>query len=242
MKKIITLILIVTAATAQAQFTVGVNGGFNRSVCNETTQNSYTYSLTPTLLLGYRINNHFTVGLTGSLEYLCDDIQYHKEPDYFNGFDISRTQNILTWYAGAFTRYDILLTEHLSLFAHLKLYLGKSFLRQRHERMAAQYQTQTHDSGYKKNLDFYEVTLTPGLSYRFNSHLSADLYLNLLSISYIHGTYYSYYINKSAFVPYSTFSFGSEGSFAQKLYEYSNLIGQNIKSLSTFNIGINYTF
>lgn len=245
MKKTIILLLLAVSVTTQAQFSVGVNSGYNRFSRNETTQNRCTYTLTPNLLLGYRINDHFTVGLTGSINYLCDDIQYHKEPDYWNGFDISRTQNILTWFAGAFTRYDIHLTEHLSLFAHLRFDFGKSFIRQRHERMAADYQN--HDSGYTTILDFYDVTITPGISYRFNNHLSADFYLNLLNLSYFHGTYYSYYINKSnpGFVleyPYSTFSFGSESAFAQAIYDYNNFIGQTIKSHSTFNIGINYTF
>ena len=72
MKKILILLLLAASVTAQAQFTVGINTGFDRFGRGETGSKTYTLIATPNLLLGYRINNRLTVGLTGSLLYYGD--------------------------------------------------------------------------------------------------------------------------------------------------------------------------
>ena len=113
---------------------------------------------------------------------------------------------------------------------------------------SANYETRTYTRDNDRDITYSEVTLVPGVSYRFNPHLSADLYLNLLQIAYTHTTLIESPQAEPADkasaddkVTFSSFTFGNN---------ISNLInlamggygGSNVSNISTFRIGINYTF
>ena len=103
------------------------------------------------------------------------------------------------------------------------------------------YQTHTSKQNGDNIISTLHVDLTPGVTYRFNSHLSADLYLNVLSLSYCHYTIISRKGGNNN-VSYNTTSFGTQNYlswiFMLDSYQLMTSPGQ----LSSFNVGVNYTF
>lgn len=261
MKKILILLLLAASMTAQAQFTVGINTGFDRFGRGETGSKSYTLVATPNLLLGYRINNRLTVGLTGSLLYFGDitnnDITLPEPPADGSWFNYERTKRHadkgISWNAGAYARCDLPLTDHLTLFAHLSVSFGKansSYTREYifYNTDTRTYETRTYNRDYDRDITYTEVALVPGVSYRFNPHLSADLYLNLLQIAYTHTTLDEHpqaeptdKASSDNKVTYSSFTFGNNISNLINL-SMGGYGGSNVSNISTFRIGINYTF
>ena len=76
MKKIIILLFAVAGMAAQAQFTLGFNSGFSHLNHKGETRNEYLYTLSPGLILGYRVADHLTVGVTGNISYACNGDRY----------------------------------------------------------------------------------------------------------------------------------------------------------------------
>ena len=262
MKKIVILFLLAAAVTAQAQFTVGINTGFDRFGRGESGSKSYTLIATPNLLVGYQLKNGLTVGLTGSLLYYGEitnnDVVLPEPPTDGSWFNFERTKRSVdkgtAWSAGAYARYDIPLTDHLSLFAHLSVSFGKANSSYSREYIfyntdIRDFDTRTYTRDYNdRNISFTEVALVPGVSYRFNSHLSADLYLNLLQIAYTHTTLDEHPQAKPADkassdnkVTYSSFNFGNNIANLINL-SMGGYGGSNVSNISTFRLGVNYTF
>ena len=261
MKKILILLLLAASMTAQAQFTVGINTGFDRFGRGETGSKTYTLVATPNLLLGYRINNHLTVGLTGSLLYYGDvtnnDITLPEPPADDSWFNYERTKRHadkgISWNAGAYARYDLPLTDRLALFANLSVAFGKaksSYTRDYifYNTDTRNYETRTYTRDNDRDITYSEVTLVPGVSYRFNPHLSADLYLNLLQIAYTHTTLIESpqaepadKASSDEKVTFNSFTFGNNISNIINL-SMGGYGGSNVSNISTFRIGIYYTF
>ena len=257
MKKYFILLLLAASVTAQAQFTVGINTGFDRIGHGESGSKSYTLVATPNLLLGYRIGNRLTVGLTGSLLYFGDitnnDITLPEPPADGSWLNYERTTHSadkgISWNAGAYARHDIPLTERLSLFAHFSVAFGKA--KSSYTRDYIFYNTTIHDfdtrtdtRDYNRDISFTEVALVPGVSYRFSTHLSADLYLNLLQIAYTHTTLVEHTQAGSSSndkVTYNSFTFGNNTSNLLNL-SMGGYGGGTVSNISTFRIGATYTF
>ena len=244
MKKIVILLLLAAAVTAQAQFTVGINTGFNinRDARADHSRIDYTYSLTPNLFLGYRFGNNISVGVTGNLGYYCDAYHQYYHSDQTTYGTPYRAYESLLWTAGLFTRYDIPLTEHLSVFADLTISLGSTYSRSKRSAF-----DQSGVTEYSRNLNDGKVllcnaVLTPGVSYRFNSHLSADLHLDLLQIAYRHFTLSPKEAEAEPNLPVQVDNYNvyfDDIRFGSRIYiPYSN----QAYFSSTFRIGINYTF
>ena len=75
MKKTVILLLFAATMTAQAQFTIGINTGFNHlgsyNHLLQENEGNLAYFLSPNLLVGYHLNDHLTVGFTGGIKYFC---------------------------------------------------------------------------------------------------------------------------------------------------------------------------
>ena len=260
MKKIVILFLLAASVTAQAQFTVGINTGFDRFGRGESNSKTYTLIATPNLLVGYQLKNGLTVGLTGSLLYYGDitnnDVVLPEPPADGSWFNVERIKRSaekgIAWSAGAYARYDFPLSDHLSLFAHLSVSFGKansSYSRDYifYNSDTRDFDTRTYTRDYDdRNISFTEVALVPGVSYRFSSHLSADLYLNLLQIAYTHTTLIEEaqidHNTKAVTddkVTYSSFNFGNNLTLINLMGGYG---GSYFSNVSTFRIGVNYTF
>ena len=249
MKKTFFLLFLGVAMSASAQFTLSVNAGFEREGDHNDNLKEYRYNLTPTLRAGYRLNDRLTVGVTAGVS--IDNNYYIKYyvPEKANIPFFSRHQeNNLTWNAGAYARYDFPVTEHLSLFADLAVTLGSSYSRSVIEYYVymlggsnpeATLYTETHSGNY--SILFCSATLTPGVSYRFNSHLALDLHLDLLHLTYTHvavtpkdGEMTTHYDLFSTSLQYSAYQSYAGGG----LYLFQPTGSNN----SLFRIGATYTF
>lgn len=262
MKKIVALLLFAVSVTAQAQFTIGVNCGANflGSTINypnnhpydEDKENNYAYLLSPNLLLGYRLGDNLSIGLTGGIVYYCtaDSNQVIVESiSPYGGADTYGSDEDLAWNLGVYARYDKRIIGHLSLFAHLSVDFGCAYHRNVNRVLKYDYypdglhsETYTYGSGVSTALS--RVTLTPGISYHFNDHLSADLYLNLLNIAYIHSTVKKDSGEKTTF---HQLSYGSQSLMLDRFnywintpFDYPFIFRTSLQPTLTF--GIVYTF
>lgn len=256
MKKTVILLLFAATMTAQAQFTIGINTGFNHlgsyNHLLQENEGNLAYFLSPNLLVGYHLNDHLTVGFTGGIKYFCEG-QSEQTTDLslvpYNDATTHDYEEDLAWNAGAYARYDIHLTDRLLLFAHLCIGFGCVYHRDQYEywrfnHSSGNYEVQTNTGGSGVSTTFTEATLTPGVSYRFSKHLSADLYLNLLNVCFTHATVKYDDERKSTFHQLSN---GSQ-SLLLNPYEYLNQnyfdfpFLFNTSLIPSLNFGISYTF
>lgn len=251
------LMLFAVTVAAQAQITVGISSGFNtigstvKSPNNywfdASNGNSYAYYLSPSLNLGYQLSNNIAIGLTGGIVYYCEGESVDADIaslTQYNRADIHTASENLSWNAGVFARYNMHLIGNLSLFAHLKVDFGSVYYRWVDDWLDYQGQiSRTTTESYGAITYFSEAILTPGISYRFNSHLSADIYLNLLHIAYIHSTIK----DDDDRNYYGQLSFGLQSllinplnMFNGDLSDYPFLFNPSLQPGLSF--GINYTF
>ena len=180
------------------------------------------------------------MGLTGSLLYFGDitnnDITLPEPPADDSWFNYERTKRHadkgISWNVGAYARYDLPLTDRLALFANLSVAFGKaksSYTRDYifYNTDTRNFETRTYTRDNDRDITYTEVALVPGVSYRFSTHLSADLYLNLLQIAYTHTTL----IESPQAEPADKAS--SDDKVTLSSFTFGN---------TTFRIGINYTF
>ena len=196
MKKTLIFLFLGAAMSASAQFTLSVNAGFDRAGVHNDNYTEYNNAFFPTLRAGYRLNERLAVGITAGIGFKkYYSIHYGPEKADIPFSSRARTNN-LSWNAGAYARYDFPVTEHLSLFADLSVTLGSHYSRSIEEYYRSniwnytpgdslyKYYSETHSGNY--SILFCGATLTPGVSYRFNSHIALDLHLDLLHLVYTH--------------------------------------------------------
>lgn len=253
MKKTFFLLFLGVAMSASAQFTLSVNTGFNRAgVHNDYTE--YSYSISPTLRAGYRLNERLAVGITAGIGFE-KYYSIHYGPENADiPFSSRKQENNLSWNAGAYARYDFPVTEHLSLFADLAVTLGSNYSRSVREYYRSniwnytpgdslyKYDSETHSGDYA--IFFCGATLTPGVSYRFNSHIALDLHLDLLHLAYTHVAVTPK--DGEMTTRYDSFCTGLEYYYYPSSYYYMNLDFFSFQPTGynnpRFRIGVTYTF
>lgn len=262
MKKIVILLLLAAGMSAQAQTTIGLNGGFNllgRTAHDpfyyrygNTSEDSYAYLLAPSLTASKHLNNNLIIGLTAGIVYFRNEYIHTETEEMTHPIDIFThriTEEKIAWNVGVFGRFDMPIAGNLSLFAQLSVVLGFAYSREGSELLRLEfYDTsvyERHTDGNNFISPFLKATLTPGLSYRFNDHLSADLYLNLMNVAFTYSIVWD-----DDFVYKTTFrqlSYGTQSlmhdplhEFDLRMYDYPFLF--NNANFPNLSFGINYTF
>lgn len=239
MKKAVFLAIMAIGLCANAQFSISTNLAldYGKTSINETHSNNlHVFSVTPSVRAGYRWNEHFSAGLTFDLAYMhIGEQNNYSNPvlDLYNQgtYDYWISEH-LNWLTGVFVRYDISLTQRLALFAEFTAKMGKAYgSEKRYNNTTKQLESHEIVTSLYGNLNntvtCTALQLTPGVSFRFNSHWSAELYLDLLQIGYKNITMKLKEVNYSDIHPTST-------SNNQSTYSYSTLsFGSN--SLLTYN-------
>ncbi len=253
MKKILTFLFVVLGFAAQAQFSIGSNVSANHfGYAKPNNQNKdYFYTFSPTLRVGYRWNDHFSAGINADISYLCNaekrpspvDDQGLAYPAYTYAQNIYRAFEHLSWKAGFWLRYDLHLTEHLLFFANLGIDAGSMYGRRISEDVDIyQFETRHTENSYygnhNKSLASLGAVITPGVAYRFNTHWTAELWLDLLRMSYSHLVIKN---KETTTAQYNFFHFGSQSEDEfyldiDYLYQYTFL------SSSNFRLGFTFTF
>ncbi len=204
MKKIVlTIALAAFAFAANAQFVIGgqigfnTNGGKQWSSTNAggttveiTVPNDVTTSFVFAPKFGYNLNEKMHVGVVLGFNSVTEK-EYSNYSTYywgghkdFEGWD--KTSHTSFFFAPYF-RYTFMSFNKLSVFAEAQLSYGfepKSSVRSYNTAIAGI--LPAHDATTKSTFTTSEFALTavPGVNYRFSNHFSADLYIDLLGISY----------------------------------------------------------
>lgn len=259
MKKTIILLLLIASVATQAQFSVSINTGFTHLSRGEDNIHQSTNFITPNLFVGYRIGHSLTIGLTGGVALFSEVNLVQTSlpiPPLDDTYQLKRsTEKGGIWHAGAYARYDFPLTDRLALFANLSVRFGKVFSRSTFEYFL--YNPATHQYDHLTNtyndtpdLALSQVALIPGVSYRFNSHLSADLYLNLLQLLYTHSTLTTDDTAQPSIqrdlphhkVTVSSFIFGTQNYLLLSHSSRDLIYAGSADGVSAFHLGITYSF
>lgn len=202
MKKIVLLIVAVAfAAVSQAQFVLGVQGGYywqqnTTSLSDDKTTSSYVVGA---LQVGYKVMPNLQVGLMGGYINCAFDTLVADDKIPYNGMPIpvkEHKSNMLRegWFVAPQVKWEFLRFGNM----HFNLLLQGSLRMLGPNKFTESYIT----VGYPNPNEYREVdpwdshitdltwgvSLRPTLIYEFSEHLSAELMLDLLSIGFIHET------------------------------------------------------
>ena len=237
MKKVfLTLALAAFAFAANAQFVVSGNLGFNHDGEKYTVDGKDDYTATP------QKNTNFAFDLKGGYQ-LTDQIQVGLLLGYSSTTNITeapvadptKVDNTVTikghvFEVGVYGRYNVMEFNKLTLFAEGSLAIamqgGKT------ETEITGVPTATVDD--PKVFGFY-FDIVPGLSYKLTDHLSAELYLDMVSLGF-HMTKVTWDKNISASGTEETYKYTEFGLNAQT--KDMSITGFN----NTVRIGVAFNF
>lgn len=204
MKKAVLLLFAVAVATvSQAQFVLGLQGGYywqknNTSINNDETKTSYAVGA---LQLGYKVMPNLYVGVVGGyINYTSDTLK--AEDTYFYqqvGMNIDVTdhhRHLLRdgWYVAPQVKWEFLrfgnMHFNLMLQGTLRM-LGankyeESYTTVNYPNPIEYREVEPYDDHVKDMM--WGVSIRPTLIYEFSEHLSAELMLDLLSIGFVSET------------------------------------------------------
>lgn len=188
MKKVfLTLALAAFAFAANAQFVVSGSLGFNHRGTKNTLDGTEYYNSVPgipkstqfniNLRGGYQINDKFQAGV--EIGFRTNKNVY----EYSTLSDPTKISNTDTYKSNAFGfgiygRYDFLQFDKWNIFAEAEFYMA--FGSGEKEIEGPTGTTTTDDP---KTMDL-NLAIVPGISYKINDNLSADLYLNFISLGF----------------------------------------------------------
>lgn len=242
MKKIfLTLSLIAFAMTANAQWILGGQLGFNTDggkVNGEATTltpaydypNNKTTNFTIAPTISYVLNEKMQIGL--SLNYGLTKTTNYNPLTYVAGYEEYAITKNSSWGIAPYFRYYFAKAGKFNFFCEATLgFYGVP-------------RTYNHNYsnvpvvGYDNEIDgatsasLIGFTLTPGVNYRLGQHWSADCYINLASLAFVHMT---------------TKSYTGDNLDETNNYNYfgleANASSQDLNThFGNFSIGINYHF
>ncbi|MBR1835551.1 MAG: hypothetical protein IJ785_08650 [Bacteroidales bacterium] len=252
MKKILILLLTTASFAAQGQWLVGANASFNRFGNERNQRNSinYFYTLTPTLDVGYRIGAHLSTGVSASVNYATSTTKYrisNAVPALYDQYKETEkdAMQYLSWRAGIWLRYDLPLTEHLLLFAHLNLAGGSDHQRRVVDESFYNSQTQQMETRHRETTQYgnashqvlgFNADITPGVAYRFDSHWTAELWLDILKIAYMQNWNKA---SRSTVQTLNSLIFGQQPLYGMYFFEDSPTSGMMTPSI---RLGLTYNF
>lgn len=254
MKKIVlTLALAAFAFAANAQYVIGGQIGFNTnggkhwaSNTTGTTTTEYTlpndvssmFVLAPKF--GYNINEKMHVGIVlGFASETEKDYSNYRTlygtAKEFEGWD-KTTQNY--FYVAPYFRYTCMQFDKLSVFVEAQLAYGFSpKAKYRSYNTAIAGVVDANDNSTTGNITSSEFafTVAPGVNYRFSNHFSADLYIDLLGLSFSSTTSHYYDSNN-----------GVTNEWKRTSNDFSCIATLGTETLrdhlSLFRLGFNYHF
>ena len=201
MKKIALLVVAVAFATvSQAQFVLGVQGGYywqehSNSMTPDKTSSSY---LVGALQVGYKVMPNLYVGVMGGYVNCAFDTLLSTDTYYYTrvGMDINVTDHKLHklregWVVAPQVKWEFLRFGNM----HFNLLLQGQLRMLGANKYTESYITTTFPNPNEYlEVEPYDdkisdmtwgVSIRPTLIYEFSEHLSAELMLDLLSIGYI---------------------------------------------------------
>lgn len=256
MKKIVlTLALAAFAFAANAQFVIGGQIGFNTDGGN--TWNRYAAAgTTPTEYIiphdsytdfvfapkfGYNLNEKMHVGITLGFtsevhkDYSSNYAVLYRTYKDFEGWDKTTSNG---FYFAPYFRYTFMSYNKLSFFAEAQLayrMTPKSKVHSYNTAVAGVIDAHNTTVEGKTTTNTLTIAAVPGVNYRFSNHFSADLYIDLLGISFVNRTTH-----------YKDITGGAEAERKTTSRDFNCIATFNAESLANhlnlFRLGFNYHF
>ena len=263
MKKIVlTLALAAFAFAANAQLVIGGSCGFNAyngghewdQVVRGTTSTEYTLpndrsnSFTFAPKVGFNLNDDMQVGITIAYNHSSNTNYSNWATEYqtYKDFQGWSRHNRSSCSIEPYFRYSFLHMNKLTAFVEATVSFGfglKDKYRDFNTAVADYYATgidlKAHDTTYVGNTNSttFGIGIVPGLNYKLTDHISLDLYIDLLSLTFVSTT--THYLYEDASINYKHESKNVDNDFHFGL----NLNPQTLQShLSYFRLGFNYVF
>ena len=202
MKKVVLFLAAIAFITAaQAQFVVGVQGGYYWQKNSMSTSDDYTSSsnIVGCLQLGYNVTPKLYVGVMGGLINASIDTMIVTPHSYnYEGRDINikdhmKSKSRSGWMVAPQVKYEVVrfgnMHFNLLLQGTLRM-LGAVNRKQNYTTMinaglpSNEYREVEPDDNHTTYMS-WGVSLRPTLVYEFSPHISMELMLDLLSIGYI---------------------------------------------------------
>lgn len=204
MKKLILLLAAVAFVSAsQAQFVVGLQGGYQWQKNSSSAVDDYTSSnhLVGGLQVGYKITQNLYVGVTGGYMEMRYDTLLTMDNYFFPSVGMTwaitdhyKSSTRTGWYVAPQVKYEFLRFGNM----HFNLLLQGQLRMLGPIKYKENFYTTTYPNPneylevdpWEDNYDYFSwsVSLRPTLVYEFSRHLSAELTLDLLSVGYVNET------------------------------------------------------
>ena len=217
MKKIaLTLVLAAFAFSANAQWVVGGQFGFNT---NSNRDDAYSIGSTTTTSfninpkVGYQLNDQFQIGLQILFGYQTNRA--------YAGANNTYTSTPTSQFGvSPYARWNFGNWKNCTLFLEGQFIFGTSPETTTHMFLNGNETTIDNDDASS----YLGLTIVPGMNYKFSEHFSMDLYINIARLAWRSATNAADWTNSG---------FGIE----------SNLNAQDINThLTNFSVGFNYHF
>ncbi|MBR6291521.1 MAG: hypothetical protein IKR33_01845 [Bacteroidales bacterium] len=258
-KALLTLALAAFAFAANAQFVVGGHIGYSNNGGNNNTVNIIgatttewdvpanvwsTFTIMPKI--GYNLNDKMQVGAAFGVTSTYNRV-YNA---IYGAAYTPLTPDAEDWQATAdmgftfapYFRYNLLsFNDKLTFFCEAQLGLTFNGKTKYSDHATAVGVMPAIDTTYKGNTksNIVEFTITPGLNYKINNKLSADLYIDLLGIGYTHRTVNTFVDLSAAGVTNTTETTRTSDDFRFIANANAQTLGAH---LANFRLGFNYHF
>lgn len=243
MKKLfITLALVAFAMTANAQWILGGQLGFNTTSGTYTqeaaptwnTPNTKTTSFTIAPTISYVLNEKMQIGLSLGYDMLTNT-NYTAAAYALNQEAWAKTTASMFSIAPYF-RYYFAQAGKFNFFCEAALEFG--IIQRSNHHDYSNVPLASYDNTYKGNLStsVLALTIVPGVNYRISNHWSADCYIDLAGLAFTHTSVKTYGVGTDADALFDTDVTNTFGLMA-------NTSAQDLNAhLGNFRIGFNYHF
>lgn len=162
--------------------TDNVNANAPLAAYNAPTGKVMNFTLAPTI--SYVLNEKMQVGV--SLEYTLGSVTNYTPAAYALGKEDWQKLSSTTITIAPYFRYYVANHEKLNFFCEAQLGLGISPRDKGHAYDNTLTPTVDQDIKGGTSTTMLGLVITPGVNYRINDHLSADIYVDLAGLAFIH--------------------------------------------------------
>ena len=210
MKKVLFLLSILSlSVAASAQFMMGGTVGYTLSkgdttftIVNDSTRSYHIPAVRHSVLtilpkFGYQINDNMQAGIAlgAVIEKTTRYDEFLLDYQWTEDFEGYRERTTVSWMAVPYFRYQLPVTEHVSVFAEVQAILSghaKERVYLYHPDITGNvhipiaHASAAHDSTWYEPTRVWSwgVNIVPGLSAQLGDHCSLDLYVDLFKLAY----------------------------------------------------------
>lgn len=241
MKKVfLTLALVAVSMAANAQWILGGQLGFNTTGGTYTQENASpvwdmpnnkAMGLTIAPTVSYVLNDKMQIGLT--LEYNYGTATNYTAAAYALNQEVWSKTSATMFTVAPYFRYYFANAGKFNFFCEAALGFGISPRTKHHDYSNVPVVGYDNEYDGATKTTMIGLTITPGVNYRISNHWSADCYIDLAGLAFIHNSTKTYGASDALVSTDVTNNFGLQ----------CNTTAQDLNAhLGNFRIGFNYHF